>query len=339
MSEKKILIIQTAFIGDVVLTTPLIRATALQYKNAKIDIIVTLVSADILENNPFIRNIIQYDKKNKKSGINDFIKLVKTVKQNHYDLVISPHRSLRSALIAWFSGAPQRIGFNTSAAPYLYTHKVIYHKNLHEIERNLELLQNKGKDKKTFIPEIFTNDNDENKINSYITEASVSGSNFIALAPGSVWATKRWPKQYFQKLIKLLSTKNNSIFLIGGIEDQKLCQEISLSQKNVYNTAGLFTLKQTTALLKKCKFIVTNDSAPLHLGVAAKIPVYAIFGPTVPAFGFYPYGENHVIIEHKLECRPCGIHGGPSCPIKTHDCMIKITPEEVYGILKNEVQN
>jgi heptosyltransferase-2 len=129
----------------------------------------------------------------------------------------------------------------------------------------------------------------------------------------------------------MLSAAHYAIILLGGAEDKKLCQRIASGVEGpVINSAGELSLRQTALLLKQVQALVTNDSAPLHLGSAANVPIVAIFGPTITGFGFYPYSDHYTIVETDLGCRPCGIHGGQKCPIGTHACMTQLSAENVF---------
>ncbi len=152
------------------------------------------------------------------------------------------------------------------------------------------------------------------------------------MAPGSVWPTKRWLSEHFAILADMLVNQGYQIILIGSENDKAVARQIrDLSRANLHDATGEFTLRQSALLISKSQLLVTNDSAPLHLGVAVNTPVVAIFGPTVPAFGFYPYGANDRVVELKgLKCRPCGKHGGYKCPIGTFECMKMLTPQRVF---------
>jgi heptosyltransferase-2 len=154
----------------------------------------------------------------------------------------------------------------------------------------------------------------------------------VAIAPGSVWNTKRWIQEHFVGLIKILVDEGYSIAVVGGAEDASLCQEIERATGNerVLNAAGRLMLLQSAELLRRCKVVVSNDSAPMHLAGAVGTPVVAIFGATVPQFGFGPTGALDEVVETLgLPCRPCSIHGGDACPIGTFVCMKQITPGQV----------
>ena len=338
---QKILIIQTAYAGDVILTTPLIRAAKLGFPTAEIYFLAMPTTANVLENNPNLFRILLYDKRNTDSGVLGFFRLLKKLKKQQFDLVLVPHRSLRSALLALGSGAPIRIGFDKSAGSFLFTRKVHYRKDIHEVDRNLSLLEIFNIKLKDRSPEIFPDQNDFNIVKQLLKESS---SELIAAAPGSVWPTKRWPKESFAQLCGQFLKDGKTVVLVGGKDDRNLCEEIAYTgESNVVNLAGLLTLRQSAELLQRCRVVVTNDSAPMHLAAAVGTPTVAIFGPTIPGFGFYPYRSNSKVVEKALSCRPCGIHGGNKCPIGTHECMVEISAAEVMKaaieVMINESQS
>jgi heptosyltransferase-2 len=159
----------------------------------------------------------------------------------------------------------------------------------------------------------------------------------IALAPGSIWFTKRWPRENFENLAKLLLDAGYSLVLIGGPADRELCQSIAdgFRSDRVVNTAGRLGLLQSAALIGMCKVAVSNDSAPMHLATGIGTPVVGIFGATAPAFGFAPIGpKDRTAGLDGLPCRPCAIHGGNRCPIGTLECMWGVTPSHVNSLIQ-----
>ncbi|MBS4027349.1 MAG: lipopolysaccharide heptosyltransferase II [Ignavibacteriales bacterium] len=335
----KIVVIQTAFPGDVILTLPLIQEAKKYFGETFIDVVVIPSCANILNNHPDGAEIITYDKKSGDAGIVGFLRLVSRLRKKNYDVALIPHRSLRSAMLAYFSFIPKRIGFDTSGGKSLYTNVIKYDRTIHEVERNLQLLSPFGyQHQKKIFPSLYPTDNDRQIVDVFISENKFSSDRkIISFAPGSVWNTKRWLKEHFVVLAKKITEENISIVLIGGKNDEHLCEEIqlSVSSKNIFNTAGKFSLLQSSEIIHRSQLLLCNDSAPMHLAVATKTPVVSIWGATVPEFGFAPYGENDVIIQTKgLSCRPCGIHGGNICPIGTFDCLEKISVEEVYAAIR-----
>lgn len=338
---EKILIVQTAFLGDVILTTPLIKAIKKIYPDSYLSFLLIPETKDVLANNPGLDEIIVYDKRAKEKGIFDFFSLVKRIKSKGFDKAFIPHRSLRSALLCFSSKIPKRIGFDTSAGSFLFTRKVKYQKNQHEIERNLSLLFNL-KDKKEFLPELFPSPNDFDKVEIFLRDQNLdSGEKLVGIAPGSVWATKRWlPERFAQVADLLINELNTGIVFLGSKEDEELCFHISnLMKTKPIIAAGKMSILQSATLISKCKVIISNDSAPVHMAVAMRTPVVEIYGSTVPQFGFATYGEKNKILEKPLYCRPCGIHGKSKCPEKHFRCMKEITTQEVFEAVKSIIEN
>jgi heptosyltransferase II len=327
MSINKILIIHTAFIGDLILLAPLVHETRKAFKDAAIHILGIPLVADVYEHDPAVTRFIAYDKKNKDKGCAGFYRVVQKLKRLKYDLALIPHRSLRSALLAKLARVPQRIGFDQSAGSFLMTHLVEYKHNIHEVERNISLLESYLNRKIEPKLTIITSDAQKQKAGQIIEKLN---KPVIAVAPGSVWFTKRWPTQYYAALISALLRANISVILLGGPKDRELVKALPTDRKNILNLVGQLSLLESAEVIGNCSLLISNDSAPLHLASAMNTAVIAIFGPTVPAFGFYPYKVKHKIIQNNLECRPCGMHGSAECPIKTHECMKTLKPKKIF---------
>ena len=333
-SFHKILVIQTAFLGDAILTLPLVQILKKHFPDSTLDIVVTPHAAGLFENHPAITRIVRYDKRGSDKGIRGFNLLKRALREQHYDLAIIPHRSIRSALLARFAHIPERVGFNSSGGKFLMTKLVRYRKDLHEIERNLSLLQGIGLENSGHIlPTLYPSEKDKIAVSAFLVNVGDgAGKNLVAIAPGTIWNTKRWPKERFAEVARQLVRDRCVVALIGSSADRPLCEEIAsmAGGEGVLNSAGSLTLLQSAELVPRCKVIISNDSAPMHMAVAVRTPVVAIFGATVPAFGFSPYGERDTVVETlDLSCRPCSIHGGERCPIKTFDCMLRIDSLQV----------
>lgn len=329
----KVLIIQTAFYGDVILSLPLVQILKQEKPDCDIDFMCIPKTAEILKGNPYIRDIIIFDKHGSARGISGFKNLIKKVRNNKYDVVISVQRYTRSSIIAKLSGAGKRISYENSSLPHFYTDKVPYsHK--HEIIRVLELLKPLGIIKpEIIVPELFPSDDDRNEVRKIFNGLGIKNKNeLICVAPGSVWFTKRFPAEKFVELFNLFDKSKYKFALIGGKEDIKLCDNIIeiTTNNEVYSFAGKLSILQSTELIKNCSLLISNDSAPLHIANAVKTKVIALFGSTTKEFGFYPIGENDKIIEiNGLKCRPCSNHGKKSCPIQTFDCMKNIRVSDI----------
>ena len=288
----------------------------------------------MLANHPSLRSVIVYDKHGNDAGVSGFTNILRRLRTGTYDVAIIPHRSLRSALLARFAKIPKRIGFDKSAGAWLMTEVVGYDASLHEVMRNAKLLEPMGiaVDQKEF-PVLYPSEEDRAIVSKLLSALREDDRRtMVAIAPGSVWNTKRWPKERFAALTKSLASSGRAVVIVGGEADRQMGDEIVAASESprAINAAGRLSPLQSAVLIAMSRCLVTNDTAPMHIAVAMRTPVVAIFGATVPSFGFAPYGERDVILEtHGLACRPCSIHGGATCPITTFDCMIKIPVEAV----------
>ncbi len=331
----RILIVQTAFLGDVVLTLPLIQVVRQFFAFSQVDLVVVPRAADLVRTHPDIHQLIEYDKRGADRGLSGFLKVLRRIRSQKYALALVPHRSLRSALLVALAGIPLRIGFDRSAGRWLFSKTVRYRQDLHEIERNISLLEAIGiHHHARELPKLFPADRDIQRVDKLLFDLELlNPQQLVAIAPGTVWNTKRWLKERYAELAARLADERYEVLLIGGEEDEALCREIKelSGSSRVYSTAGALSTLQSAELLRRCKVLITNDSAPLHFAVAVGTPVVAIFGATVPEFGFAPYGKHDTVVETLgLPCRPCSIHGGRECPMKTFECMNAITVEKVY---------
>ena len=314
------LVIQTAFLGDVVLTTPLLSVLAQQHEG--VDVVTTPAASRLIDTHPAVRKVIRYDKHGADKGLRGIRRLSAELRARRYTTVYLPHRSLRSATLGLLSGARERIGFADSAAAITYTRRVPRPLTGHEVERLLALApQNVGAPPVT----LGLTTEDHAAAEKWLESHGIL-SGFVALAPGSIWGTKRW--SYYADLAAAL---NRSVVVVGGPDDISLAETIvGAASGRAVSAAGSFSLRASAALIGRAAVLVTNDSAPLHLATAVGTPVVAIFGPTIPAFGFGPRGRNDVVLGHsELRCRPCSRHGPEKCPLGHHRCMRELTVETV----------
>jgi heptosyltransferase-2 len=336
----RILIIQTAFLGDVILCTPLIKATKKLFPHSFISFLLIPETKNIVENNPHLNEIMVYDKRGKEKGLKCFFKMVEKVKMRNFDFSIIPHRYMHCALLAYFARIPQRIGFDKSSGSFLFTQKVTYQNDLHEVDRNLSLLNNFSQNLPDRTPELFPGFEDFLYASQLLRDSGVrEDDKIVGITPGSVWATKRWlPERFAEVSDFLIKEAGAKVIFLGSKEDENLCFEIAnFMEENPVILAGKTSILQSAAIMSKCKVILSNDSAPVHIASAMRKPVVAIFGSTIPEFGFAPYGEGNIIIEKKMECRPCGIHGKNRCPKKHFKCMTEITTKEVFHALLSKL--
>ena len=313
------LVIQTSFLGDTVLTTPLLAQLA---RRGDVDVVTTPASAALLANHPAVRSIVVYDKRGDDRGLGGFLSLAMRLREAKYDVAYLAQGSLRSAALALLAGIPSRIGFDTSAGRWFYTKRVTYREDLHHAARLLRLARPNGRPSTgdELRPSLHPGDAERDAVDALLARhGAAKGEPIIALAPGSVWATKRWP--YYAELAALLA-RDFRPMVIGGADDAELARAIVAAVPRAIDATGQLPLLASAELIGRAAAIVTNDSAPLHLASAMGTPTVAIFGPTVPAFGFGPLAPHAIVLEHgELPCRPCDRHGPQRCPLGHHLCM------------------
>lgn len=339
---ENVLIIQTAFIGDVVLTLPLCKKIKELNKNIKINFLTTNISNDIPKLLKVIDDVIIYDKYNNDKGLKGLIKLIYQLKLNNYNLIISPHRSTRSALISYFSKPKYSISFKNSSLSFLYNYIIDYEFKTHEINRNLNLLscfvEYDNSNSLVNIDDLIFSEDALMNVNNINLKYKLKYKEYILLAPGSIWNTKRWNKDYFIKLIELLNSNNLKCVLLGSRNDKSICNYIS-DRVECIDLCGVTSISESILLINNSKLLITNDSAPIHFAGLTSTNVIAIFGPTIPEFGFSPIKKDDLIIQdNNLKCRPCTIHGGNKCPLDNHNCINNIKPEYVFEKIMNSIR-
>jgi len=327
------LVIQTSFLGDVILTTPLIAELA---KRGPVDVLVTPEGAAVLANNPNLRTIIRYDKRNTYGSALGLWQTVKALRSKRpYEKVYLAQGSLRSGLLGMMTGSHERIGFATSTGRLLYTTELQYRPDLHHAERLLSLafagapMLPGG----PVRPRLYPSEDDRAIVDGFIRRGTDADTPFVVLAPGSAWGTKRWP--YYIDLAKRLAP-DFRIAIVGSKADTEVAAKITaaVGADGVINTAGSLSLLASAELIGRAQAIVTNDSAPQHLASAMGTPTLTIFGPTVPEFGFGPLAERRAVAGHEyLECRPCHRHGPQRCPLGHWRCMRELTTEHITSLL------
>jgi heptosyltransferase-2 len=318
------LVIQTAFLGDVVLTTPLLEALA--KRHGPVDIVTTPAAAGLVETHTAVRRVMPYDKHGEDRGLAKLWALAKRLRAEGYEAAYLPHRSLRSAALAWLARIPRRVGFHDGYR-WLYTDVRWRLPGGHQIDRLLALANVESRRE---APSLTITIADRAATEGFLREHDIR-EPFVALAPGSIWGSKRWP--YYRELAERLAAQA-AVVVVGGPGDADLASEITAAVagagRRAVSGCGRLTLRQSAEVIRRAAVLVTNDSAPLHFAQAVGTPTVAIFGPTVPAFGFGPRGPRDEVAEVTgLPCRPCSAHGPPSCPLGHHLCMNSLKVEDV----------
>jgi heptosyltransferase-2 len=338
MTRAASLVVQTSFLGDTVLTTPLIETLAAR---GPVDVVARPDAATLLAGHPHIRDVVVFDKRGRDRGRRGLAQLVERLRTRAdgapraIGAAYLAQSSLRSALIPRLLGVERRIGWATSLpGRLLYTTRVEVPAGVHFAERCWRLAFEGAEPTGAMpLPSLAPSPADEAAVDALLRGGFEAGDirPLVVLAPGSVWATKRWP--YYGALAR----KYGHAFrfaVIGGAADRGLVDEIVVEGGPLLDAAGRLSLLGSAALIRRSAAIVTNDSVALHLASAMNTPSVALFGPTVPAFGFGPLATASRVLEHPgLTCRPCHHHGPPTCPLAHHKCMREIPPERVADAL------
>lgn len=328
--EKKTFIIQTAYLGDLVLTEPLIRTVKERWKITPF----LLIRKGLEGVTKFMDGIevISMDKRG--IGLVKTLSTLRKVKKENFDIVLSPHRSFRSALIARNALNALKVGFSNSEGFWFYDITVPY-EGEHEVKRVLSLLKPFEKEDFGILqPKFLLKEADVERGKAILKTKGIE-EGFIGIFPGSNWNTKRWLPEGFVRLIRLI--KNADLFpvLFGSKEEREICEKIA-KESEAKNLSGETSIEELILLLFHAKTIISNDSAPVHIASALDKPVVAIFGPTHPSLGFYPLSKKSVVVQNEeIPCRPCGLHGGRTCPKKHFLCMKTISYHQVYTALSS----
>ena len=339
------LVIQTSFLGDVVLTTPLLAELA---GRGPVDVVVTPAGAPLLANHPAVRDVIVFDKRGSHDGPGGLWRFARGLRvraagePRETTIAFCAQGSPRSAALALLAGVRERVGFDTSAGRALYTRRVRYRGDRHHAERLWRLAAGDAAPDpadETIRPRLFPGGSERAAVDALLKDVPRDGAPLLALAPGSIWGTKRWP--HFAALAARFAPLYRLV-VIGSGSDAPLAIEIgrAAGPSRVVDATGRLSLLESAELISRCAALVTNDSAPQHLASAMGTPTLTVFGPTVPTFGFGPLAPRHAVAGlATLDCRPCDAHGPATCPLGHWRCMRDLDVGQVVQTLHNLLQS
>jgi heptosyltransferase-2 len=327
-----LLVVQTSFLGDVVLTTPLLTALRGAVNPCRLAALVRPEAVALLDGHPAVDDVLVDDKRGGDGGLRGAMATARRLRRERFDVVVSAHRSLRTALVLAAAGIPRRIGFADARGASLYHEHVRRDRARHAVERNLALaavLGWSGPPSPLHVPVSAA-------AAARAAALLPSGTGpLVGLAPGSVWATKRWHAAGFAAVIAALTSEGARCVLLGSADDRALAEAIAQqSGGRATNLAGRTDLATLVAVIDRLALLVANDSAPMHVACARTVPVVAIFCATTPALGYGPFSARATVVEAGLACRPCGRHGGRTCPRGTEDCLHLVSPAAVLAAVR-----
>jgi heptosyltransferase-2 len=321
---KKILVIQTASIGDVILTTPVIEKLHRFYPEASLDLLVKTGMESLFRNHPFLHKVITWNKNHGK--YRNFFSILGKIRKEKYDAVITVQRFALTGFLAAFSGAKIRIGFSKNPFSMFFTTSIphVFREGMHEAERNL-MLTTALTDASLVKPRLYLTATDLAKTAIY------KSGGYYTISPASLWFTKQYPMKKWVEFISYIPAQTK-IYFLGSSNDTILCEEIirHSDHPGCRDLSGKLSFLESASLMKDARMNFTNDSAPTHLASAINAPVTVIYCSTVPRFGFGPLSDDSRIVEiGELYCRPCGIHGYRSCPEKHFRCATQINVDQL----------
>jgi len=327
---ERILVIRLSSLGDVLLTTPVLRLLREHCPAAQIDFLTKVDYQDLLCANPCVDRLLLFEPRQ------GFQQTLRTLRQTCYDVIVDLHRTWRSCLLLHGLVARRKLtytkhtvrrallvhlGWNTLQAmtpvPELYAaplRRLGITAPLPPLEMHLTAASREAM--RTYLRQAFP---------------ERAACPLLAVAPGARWPTKRWPVERFAAVAQEMAQAQRAVVvLLGGAEDVSLAQELSRRLRvPVLDSTGQLSLRHTAALLEQCRLLLSNDSGLMHMATALRVPVVAIFGPTVQEFGFYPFRACAQVVSAEVACRPCSTKGSTRCPRRHHHCMQQVTVAQV----------
>jgi len=343
MQRPALVVIQTAFLGDLILSIPFFQALKKQHPQHQIILVCKRGLGEFLKKESIIDDFYEVHKGNRSSYKNILVHLKKV----KIDSVYCVHRSIRSLLFCLQLKALQKIGFRSFLGWFIFSRQVVYEKkwpaplrlfkmidsaswSLHSRLQSQDwalLNRSNTQGEMPLLPQEFTFTNQRE------AEVLPLAEKRIALFPGSVWATKRWTSDGFRQLIQMFSAAGYKVDLLGGPDERALCEQVALGLDAVQILAGKFSISESIEYLKKYVLVVANDSAATHMAAYQNVPCVTLFGPTTLSLGFRPWSDRaRVVQEDDLVCRPCGLHGHDQCPLGHHHCMTNISAARVFQV-------
>ncbi|MCK5783209.1 MAG: glycosyltransferase family 9 protein [Desulfobacterales bacterium] len=328
----KILLVQTSFLGDTILSTPVISGIKKLYPDAGLWMMTTPLSSSLVMRDPLLSGVITYDKRQRDSGLFGLLRMKRRIKAMGFDRVYSLHRSLRTSLLLWLSGIPVRIGCADAKLKFLYHQTRRRNPRDHDVLRNLTILSGE-QPVKVFDNELRLVAPDTGAVDEEIRKRLPPGGSYAVLVPGSAWETKMWHWQGYHQVAKYLIERGIQVIFLGAPSEQNVCARVA-NGLDVIDFSGKTSISDMMYIMNQAALVVCNDSMSLHMASAFKVPNVAVFCATSPAFGFSPWKNRALVVEKELVCKPCKSHGSRKCPNGNEACMKELSHLEVIGAIE-----
>ena len=330
-----VLVVRFSSIGDVLLITPLLRAIRRRHPDARITVLTKGAYTPLIDDNPNVDEVIALEPGDSLPA------LATRIRAAGYTHLLDLHDNLRSRVLRALAPGPWRSYPMYRAARALLIHAKRDRYPVHRpvAERYFAAARGLDVHPDGEPPEFSIGPTAMAAADAWLDETGHSNTRpLVALAPGAAHATKRWPTEHWRALAGRIVEAGTDIVVVGGVGDRAVADQVvaELGDRS-RSAAGLFGLQSTGALLRRAKALVSGDTGVMHMATGVGTPVVALFGPTVEAFGFFPYTRRAEVVQLDLPCRPCSSHGGPVCPLGHHHCLELVEPEVVYAALCRSV--
>jgi heptosyltransferase-2 len=329
----KILLVQTSFLGDTILSTPVIAAIKNLYPQADLWMMTTPLAADLVRRDPLLAGVIPLNKRAGDAGLSGLLRMSRKLKSMGFDRVYSLHRSYRTSLLLWMARIPLRIGCRDAKARFLYHRLKPRDFNQHDVMRNMSILSGEYDiEPASARMRLFPPQADE--IDAQLKRTLPLPGQYAVLVPGSAWRTKMWHWEGYRKVARYLLARKIGVVLLGAASEKPVCDQVA-RDLDVINLAGRSTISEAVFVMQHACVAVCNDSMALHMASALKIPTAVIFCATSPKFGYGPWQNRAIVIEkNELACKPCRPHGSMRCPNGTEACMRGPDPSAVIDAVR-----
>jgi len=311
----KILLIRLDHIGDLLMTTPALRALRTTYPNAEIHLLVKEAPSEVLKLNPNLNRIITFNApwtiaSGDKATMGETIRVVGRLRRERYDCVIGFRADPREALLSLFTGAPYRLGYGARGGGFCFTHRMEFNKEEHEIKRALSLLSPLGISSNSGRMDFIFSPDDRDKAEDILRKAGIkTDRKIVGIHPGAASPFKRWTSKGFAELGDLLMKKRYRVILLGAPGDKDLLQSITGRMKNPAPVACDMSLKVLSALVSRLDCLVCNDSAPSHIAQAVGTRAIILYGPTHDEVTGPLDRKKHTVGRNRVPCSPCWLPG------------------------------
>lgn len=331
---NRILIIRFSSLGDVILTTPVIVALKAKFPRSELFFLTRARYGDLLRNDPRISSLVEFNPVERHSSLSGLMSLISELRSHDFDLLVDLHANLRSFLIRHLVKSRIKLKYNKRwLSRFLMVHfKFLKTRPVSTVDSYLEHLKKLRVGALERNPLIFLSQEDLGYADHFLLERGVKKDDIVVgVHSGAKWDTKRWDEEKFARVCRSLAeTPGYKILLLGDESEAKLVGEIGkdVPDDRLVKAVG-FPLGKVMSLIKRCDCFITNDSGPMHIASALRVPVVAIFGPTHPKLGFAPVGSKNVVLCADVKCSPCSLHGEKRCSKKYRFCMDLIEPDMV----------